>query len=270
MSRASQALPPAPSTVPEKPLTPETLAPNQSKNMKMKRRTAEIAEIFSPLLSLSSSICSLPPESSGTGRIRTLHPRAGGGQRVDEQHRDRHRADAAGHRRDRRGDLAPPPRSRRRRTRPSSVRFMPTSITTAPGLTVSAPSSFGTADGGDQHVGAAADGGEVAGARVADGDGRVRGEQQPRDRLADEVRAADDDRLGALELDPAGARAAPSPRPACTGRRPGVPVGEQPGVDRGEAVDVLGRVDRADHRVRVDLRRAAAAARGSRRPRRRR
>ena len=61
MSRASQALPPAPSTVPEKPLTPETLAPNQSKNMKMKRRIAEIAEIFSPLLSLSSSICSLPP-----------------------------------------------------------------------------------------------------------------------------------------------------------------------------------------------------------------
>ena len=80
---------------------------------------------------------------------------------------------------------------------------MPTSITTAPGLTASAPSSFGTPDGGDEDVGAAADGVEVAGPRVADGDGRVRVEQQPRDRHPDQLRAADDDRLGPLELDPA-------------------------------------------------------------------
>ena len=56
------------------------------------------------------------------------------------------------------------------------------------------------ADGGDQHVGAAADLGEVARARVADRDGRVGAEQQRGHRLADEVRAADDDGLGALEL----------------------------------------------------------------------
>ena len=36
---------------------------------------------------------------------------------------------------------------------------------------------------------------------MAGGDGRVGREQQRRDRLADEVGAADDDGLGALELD---------------------------------------------------------------------
>jgi hypothetical protein len=55
-SSASQALPPAPLTSPVKPGTPDTLTPNQSKNMNTKRRTAETAEIFSPVLSLSASI----------------------------------------------------------------------------------------------------------------------------------------------------------------------------------------------------------------------
>ena len=42
-SSASQALPPTSGTLPEKPPTPETSTPNQSKNMKMKSRTAETA-----------------------------------------------------------------------------------------------------------------------------------------------------------------------------------------------------------------------------------
>ena len=89
-------------------------------------------------------------------------------ERVAQQHRDRHRPDAAGHGRDQ------PRRARRAAsnstspTRPSSVRLMPTSITTAPSLTQSPWTSRGRADGGDQHVGAAADLGEVARARVAD------------------------------------------------------------------------------------------------------
>ena len=69
--------------------------------------------------------------------------------------------------RDRSGDLGRRRRSRRRRRGPSSVRFMPTSMTVAPGLTQLASTISRPADGGDEHVGAAADGGEVAGARVA-------------------------------------------------------------------------------------------------------
>ncbi len=81
------------------------------------------------------------------------------------------------------------------------MRFMPTSITTAPGLDRLGAEQPRHADRGDQDVGAAADGGQVAGARVADGDGRVRGQQQACHRHADQLRAADDDRLGALQLD---------------------------------------------------------------------
>ena len=77
-SSASQALPPAPGTEPEKPSEPETSTPNQVKNMKMKRRTAETPAIFSPVLSLSTSICipsveawsAVRPCISTTGPIR--------------------------------------------------------------------------------------------------------------------------------------------------------------------------------------------------------
>ena len=93
----------SPETLPEKPLTPETSTPNQSKNMKMKSRIAETAAIFSPGLSLSSVHLCIPPVELGVGA--TLHPGSGGSQRIYEQHRDRHRPDPAGHRRDRRGDL---------------------------------------------------------------------------------------------------------------------------------------------------------------------
>ena len=56
------------------------------------------------------------------------------------------------------------------------------------------------ADRGDEDVGARADRGEVAGARVADGDRRVLAEQQRGERPADQDRAAEDHRLGALDL----------------------------------------------------------------------
>ena len=61
-SSVFQALPP-PDALPEKPPTPETSTPNQLKNMNMKSRTAETAAIFSPVPSLSASICvSLPSD----------------------------------------------------------------------------------------------------------------------------------------------------------------------------------------------------------------
>ena len=101
-SSASQALPPPPGTLPEKPPTPETSTPNQSKNMKMKSRIAEPPAIFSPGLSLSRWSIN-PPVELGVGA--TLHPGSRCGQRIYEQHCDCHRADTARHRSDRRGDL---------------------------------------------------------------------------------------------------------------------------------------------------------------------
>jgi hypothetical protein len=54
--RASQALPP---TLTLKRSSPDEMSTlNQSKNMKMKRRTADAPAIFSPKLSLSTSISS--------------------------------------------------------------------------------------------------------------------------------------------------------------------------------------------------------------------
>ena len=105
---------------------------------------------------------------------------------------------------------------------------MPTSITTAPSLTQSPCTSSGPPDGGDQHVGAAADPGEVARARVAGRHGGVAGQQQRRDRLADEVRAADHDGLGALERRRRGGAAAPSRPSGVHGRRPGRPLASRP------------------------------------------
>ena len=68
---------------------------------------------------------------------------------------------------------------------PSSVRLMPTSITTAPGLTMSAVTKRGAADGDDQHVGAARHGRQVARARVArSSPSRCACSSEQRDRLA--------------------------------------------------------------------------------------
>ena len=79
---------------------------------------------------------------------------------------------------------------------------MPTSITTAPGLTASAPSSRGTPTAATRTSARR----QIASrSRVREwqiGHGRVGRQQQPRDRHADQLRAADDDRLGALQLDP--------------------------------------------------------------------
>src|SRR5690348_4801067 len=114
-------------------------------------------------------------------------------------------------------------------TRPSSVRLMPTSMTVAPCFTMSAVIMRARPT-------AAADLGQVARARVADRDGGAAMQQQERHRLADDVRAADDDRVGPLELHPgrieqlhdAGGRA---------GDEPGLPGNEPADVQRVEAVD---------------------------------
>ena len=150
------------------------------------------------------------------------------------------------------------------------MRFMPTSITAAPGLIQSPSTRRGRAHGRHQDVRAPADLGEVPGARVADGDGRV-------------ARSAAGSPAGGR---PGSSARRPPPRPPRTStpalaqqlhhalRRArdeaGAALGQQPRASRGQPVDVLGRVDRRDHGVLVDAGRGAGAGRGSRRRRRRR
>ena len=203
-------------------------------------------------------------------RRRQAGERAGRPHRVGEQARDRHRPDAARHRRDRARDLAPLRRRRRRRRcascRPSRVtRLMPTSITVAPGLIQSRRTISGAADRGEQDVGAPADRRQVARLGMRDRHRRVLGQQQLRQRLADDVGAADHDRLEARErgLHGLGQDHAAERRARHQRRQAGR---SRPAFIGMEAVDVLGRVDRGDDLLRVDLRRQRQAAPGCRGP----
>ncbi len=132
-------------------------------------------------------------------------------------------------------------------TRPSSVRFMPTSITVAPGFTMSPVIRRGRPTAATSTSAAPADLGEVARARVADRHGRVLGEQQ---------RGRPACRPGRC------ARRRPPrlPRAACPHARSSsiTPEGvagtsavaalqRAARVGRREPVHVLARVDRADH-----------------------
>ena len=188
---------------------------------------------------------------------------AGRSNRVLQEHRDRHRADASRHRRDEGGaldgagiDVA---------DEPCAVRFMPTSTTAEPLLTISGATIPRRARGDDEHVGVERVRGEVGGARVADRHGRVRLQEQVRDRLADDVAAADDDGARALERDAVlGSSSAMIPS-GVAGTSVGRAEVELAGVDRVEAVDVLDRVDGRDHRRLVEVLGQRRAGRGSRR-----
>src|SRR3954447_26363216 len=88
---------------------------------------------------------------------------------------------------------------------------------------------------------------------MADRHGRVRLQQQMRDRLADDVTAAYDDRLGTLERDPVLGQERHDPeRGRRHERRP--PEVELAGVEGMETVYVLDRVDRADQPRLVEVR----------------
>ena len=137
-------------------------------------------------------------------------------------------------------------------TRPSSVRFTPTSITAAPGFTQSAFTRRGEPTAATRMSARRQTPARSAGPRVANGDRGVRVQEQAGERPADQDRAADHHRLRALRLDPGVAeelhhalrRARHQARAA---------LGEQSGASGGQPVDVLPRVDRGDHRVLVDL-----------------
>ena len=126
------------------------------------------------------------------------------------------------------------------------------------GLDPGAPDHFGPADGGHHHIGATDRFGEIAGARMGDGDGGVARQQQLRHRLADDVGAADDDRLGAGERPVQGLRGAVDQHHAA-GRRAGHeralqrPRRQQAGVERVKTVNVLARIDGLQHLFGVYL-----------------
>ena len=147
------------------------------------------------------------------------------------------------------------------------MRFMPTSITVAPGLTQSAPtiSARPTAairTSARRQTAARSRVREWQTVTVAFGV-----DEQARHRPADEDRAADDDRLGALEVDPravedldhAGRRAGDEADYGLGGLEverladADPALREVPGVDRRQAVDVLGGGDHGEHPVLVDV-----------------
>ena len=154
--------------------------------------------------------------------------KARGRDGVAEQHRDRHRADAAGYRGDQAGDSASLSKSTSP-TSPSSNRLIPTSITTAPGLMYPAPSSLGTPTAAIRTSARAQTAARSRSASGTSSPSRC-ARAAARDRLADEIRAADDDRLGALELEPRSGRAVRSRRAACTAAGPACPEASRPAL----------------------------------------
>src|SRR5260221_6832461 len=135
-------------------------------------------------------------------------PQAGSVQRVLEQAGDRHRADAAGHRRDRPGDgerlgegdvaddapLAGLPYSGALDAVDADIDHRRARL--EPG----AADEFRPADRGDDDIGAAAQFGQIAAARMRHRDGAALAQQQQRHRLADDVRAAEDERIQPGEI----------------------------------------------------------------------
>ena len=222
----------------------------------------------------------------GPARIRRYgypYLRARGAQRVHEQHRPRHRPHPARHRRDRPRPLAAESKSTSP-TRPSSVRLVPTSITTAPSRTMSPVTRPGEPTAAISTSASRQTAAQVARARVAVRDGRVGGQQQLRQRLADQDRAPDHDRPGALELGAglaqqlhhAGGRAGhhrlrrdpASAGPALTAVRPSTSLTGSISGDELVLVEVVGQrqlqQDAVHARVRVQRRAAGRPARPAR------
>ena len=166
--------------------------------------------------------------SDGAGTDRGL----GRLQRVDEQHRDRHRPDAAGHGRDPAGDLANGSEIDIATELARSLRFMPTSMTTAPGLTMSAVSMLRRPTAATTTSAPARVQREVGRGAVADRDRGVGLQQQQRHRLAHRVAAADHHRMLAAQVHARCSRSASCSRRAWPGagragrssaRRPSAP-----------------------------------------------
>src|SRR4051794_10718772 len=210
-------------------------------------RTPEAPASQSPQLSCRRSTRgSLTDRCASFGCLET-----GRLDRVHEQHRDRHRAHAARHGRDRGGLLH----------NGVEVDVAHEAVVGAIDADVDHhrpfPNHLGghdlpTPDGSDQYVGAAAHLSQVARARVTHRHGRIACEQQRGKRSPNQLRAAEHDRFRAPQLD-----AIRIEQLDDAGRRAGhealAVLDEAPGVRSREAVDVLERIDQRDHRVGIDV-----------------
>ena len=165
----------------------------------------------------------MPPVSATRSMGQRREPRLRSGNSVLEQHRDRQRADPAGHRRQRAGDLrdrrvhvadddraaavevCEPRRSRLEQPRAPSRRSVtgrdPDVDDRGARLDECRRDEPRPADRRDENVGRRRDRGEIRRLRVADRDRRVALEQQHRHRLSDDLAAADDDRVRARDRD---------------------------------------------------------------------
>ena len=175
-----------------------------------------------------------------------------GRNRVLQDHRDRHRPDAAGDRRHVRRPLGRARDRRRRRASARSSRFIPTSITVAPALTMSAPIRCGRPTAATRMSASS-----VCRSRSCVREWQIVtvalrwrrrcaiGLPTMRERPTTTARAPFDLDLVLVEHphDPE-RRARDERRPAEV---------EPAGVDRVDAVDVLRGVDRLDHAVLVDV-----------------
>mmetsp|Transcript_29676 Transcript_29676/g.78865 ORF Transcript_29676/g.78865 Transcript_29676/m.78865 type:complete len:409 (+) Transcript_29676:137-1363(+) len=180
---------------------------------------------------------------------------------VLEQHRDRHRADAARHRRDRPRHLlgglkvhvadehvaALVGRARLRvdaHVDDDAARLEPIPL-----------DHLRIADGGDDNVSAAHVRRQVGGARVADGHGRVHRLQQVRDGHADDVRPAEHDHLLAAHLDLGSLQKLDAARRRARQRERRLAAAQAHVADvlRREAVDVLLDLDLLEDLGLVDV-----------------
>jgi hypothetical protein len=122
---------------------------------------------------------------------------------------------------------------------------MPTSITTA--------HHFRPACRGDQYVRAPAQIGHAPRAGMGDGHGGIGREQKRRHGTAHDAGPPQHHGTGARQ---GHVRMGQQPhhRARRARRQHRLPVGQPPDVQRVEAVHIAGRVDRPDHRARIDLR----------------
>ena len=170
-----------------------------------------------------------------------------------EEERVRQRPDAARDRRDRRRDPSAGLEFDVADDRPVDDVDSDVDDDDAPAEHVAADEA-GVARCDDEDLGVLDVAGQVARARVADGDRGVLADEEEGGGHADDRRPADDDRPLALDLD----GGPPEDLDRGMGRRRQEPVvaeAQETGVQRVDPVDVLGGVDRVDHAPQADRRR---------------
>ena len=177
-----------------------------------------------------------------------------GGHRVLQQAGDRHRPDAARHRRDRtghrgafgEGDIAH--QAPVRQPVDAHIDDRRTGCDPIP------PHHLRPADRRDDQFRAPALGGEVAAARMRDRDRRIRPREQRRDRASDQRGAPEHQRPSACERAALGLEQLHHPERGARDEG-GQPFRKPADIERRQPVHVLRRIERVEHGAGADLRR---------------